>query len=311
MTGYITRYDGSVYRLPALTEWTVIYSSGDCADSFDVSFAFDRAARAALDGAVRFRAEHDGATVFTGVIDEYTVAADRDKAGVSLAGRGMAALLMDNEAETATYPQCTLSDMLARYVEPYGIAIGRTDAMGSLKDYTVSAGTSEWKALCEFAAWAGGAAPRFGRRGELILAKEPERTVAISDKNGVRAARFREKRYGVVSEVLVRGNTDGKMTRVVNETFAARGGRCRRIVRVPNRTGYDARRFTGEYVIDRSAREQFRLELSLAEPFAAFAGDRAVVTLEKLGLDGDFTVSEAVSWADGSGCGTELTLIRA
>ena len=76
------------------------------------------------------------------------------------------------------------------------------------------------------------------------------------------------------------------------------------------RSTADSRRYTGEYQIAQSAQEELVLELTLPYPFAAFPGDRAAVSLDRLGLAGDYDVVEARSRTDASGAVTELTVSR-
>lgn len=83
----------------------------------------------ALAEAVRFAAEEDGERVFTGVVDEVCCGWDEDGARLSVSGRSMAALLLDNEALGCDYQTATLADILRDHVTPYGIQVGRTDRL--------------------------------------------------------------------------------------------------------------------------------------------------------------------------------------
>ena len=160
--------------------------------------------------AVRFSAVEDGETVFCGVVDEYVTAIDDRGGTVTVSGRGLGALLMDNEAESAEFQRCTLEDILRKYAEPLGINNVRADSMRGAAGYEVASGTSYWKAISDFALWVGNITPRFSREGVLVLSKDPERELRIEEADGVCAIKYRGRRYGVISEVLVKGNTDGK-----------------------------------------------------------------------------------------------------
>lgn len=69
----------------------------------------------------RFWAEHGGERVFTGVVDECQVEQSGNGSVLELSGRGMAALLLDNEALGQDYGTATLEDILRDHVRPYGI----------------------------------------------------------------------------------------------------------------------------------------------------------------------------------------------
>lgn len=310
MTAYITGYDGTVYTLPSLTGWTFKYTADGTADGFEIVLEHDTEVIKALADAVRFSARENGETVFTGIVDEYEAEASENGCSITVSGRGVGGILLDNEAESGQYLNCSLNDIIREHVEPYGITDIKADKMGSLKNFTVKSGQSEWKVLTEFCRWAGDEIPRFSKDGQLVISDKESGTVVLGMTNGVCSARIREKRYGVVSEVIVKGNTNRVRTTVKNEEFIRRGGKCRRIISVPNKTSYDARKYTGEYIIEESEKNSFLVVLGFAEPFAAFAGDKAKVSLPEMGIEEELNIVEAVTWADGTGCGTELTMVR-
>jgi hypothetical protein len=76
MTGYLTTYDNETWRLPVLLSWDVSHGLGEPCDAFEVSFLFKYDMLRMLYGAVRFRGEYGGKTVFFGVVDEYEITAD-------------------------------------------------------------------------------------------------------------------------------------------------------------------------------------------------------------------------------------------
>lgn len=97
MTGYVTMCDGRRSALPALLQWDIKLTDGDPCDGFSVCFPYERALAQMLRGAVFFTAEEDGATVFTGVVDDYEITLDARGLLAEMTGRGMAARLLDNQ----------------------------------------------------------------------------------------------------------------------------------------------------------------------------------------------------------------------
>lgn len=309
MTGYLYACNGAAWRLPPLLSWSLEHTAAGAADAFEIRFAYTAEMNAILASAYRFRAEEAGETVFYGVVDECATSLSEDGAVTEVSGRGLAALLLDSEAEAKEYYSCALSDILRDHAAPYGVMDADADAMGRAALYRVASGSSEWKALADFAAWVGGVTPRFSKSGRLVLRKKADGRVRLGQDCGVVAARRRIRRYGVVSEAVVKGNTNGARSVVKNEAFLALGGACRRVVCVPNETGCGAMRYTGEYQIARSAADYDTAEVTLIKPLAAFAGSEAEISLPRAGLDGVFFIRESRSWADGDGCGTRLTLV--
>ena len=84
-----------------------------------------------------------------GVIDAYEVSLSRQGLLVEIEGRGMAALLLDNESEALSYERAPLSEILENHVAPYGIEVERQRTVSG-SGYAVASGSSQWKALQGF-----------------------------------------------------------------------------------------------------------------------------------------------------------------
>lgn len=308
MTGYLTDGAGNVWRLPALLSWDVTHGLGEPSDCFAVRFLYAPDMAGILYAASRFFAEYGGKTVFTGVVDEYEITADETGMTASVNGRGLAALLLDNEAEAAEYYGASLDFILERHVVPCGITEIRKKAMGAASVFRVTSGESEWKVLREFCRFCGGVLPRFTKEGVLLLDGAEGDLLWLDAASGA-AQTFRGTRSGVISEVLVK-TARGMSVPVENTAFKARGGSARRIVTVPRYTGYDAMRYTGAWQIEQSERDAEVFCVTLPEPFAAFAGDVVTLSGSPLGMAGTFTVSESRTRTGGDGAETNLKLVR-
>ena len=64
---------------------------------------------------------------------------------------------------------------------------------------------------------------------------------------------WREKRYGVLSQVTVKDVTGLVRQTVENAAFRREGGRCSRVLLLPRDTGYQARRYRAQFQLDRSS----------------------------------------------------------
>ena len=111
MTGYVRTCDGRRLTLPALLQWSVRLTDGDPCDSFSVRFLYEAELSEALRKAVLFEAEELGRMVFTGVVDDYEIRMDKKGLLVEMTGRGLAALLLDNQVRAAEYVRAQLEDM--------------------------------------------------------------------------------------------------------------------------------------------------------------------------------------------------------
>ena len=310
MKGYITTCDGVQYELPTLLRWEFSYTGSVPCDSFSLRCPYDPAMAETLCRAVRFRAREDGATEFAGVIDETNVTCDEKGMQLELSGRGLAALLLDNEAEAVSYERATMGEILKNHVTPYGILCAGYDEAAAPR-YRVANGSSQWKVLNDFAALHGGVEPYFDKAGTLELKRTHRGAdVTIDAQTPVTALVYCDKRYGVIAEALVVDKRAGARQSVKNADFCARGGTSRRVFYVPAKSGAQTMRCTGEYQIRKSKEGAETLRVTIAGRFSAAPGDTAVVSGTKLGISGRFRVIECTRRFGESGEASELCLQR-
>lgn len=311
MTAELINAAGVRYALPALSRWELEYGCGTPCDSFHVVCPWTCADDGVLAHAVRFQAWEGTQVVFTGVVDECQVVWSAQGSRLEVSGRGLAALLLDNEAEGMDYELATVQDILNDHVLPYGIRVAARDDMPPVERFSVSGGSSEWAVLYQFARYHGGITPRFDRQGQLILSGwEDGEARVIHDRVPVVSLSARDRRYGVLSEVWVRDRGAPAATqKVVNGDFRADGGQCRRLFTMPAKSSYQAMRYQGEYQIRQSQAEQLRLEVELALPFCAWPGD--LIRLERTGWgrNGLWRVAQSVVSMDEKGYRTKLELV--
>lgn len=308
LTITLDTYDGERYELPMLLEWELIYTGSVPCDSISVTCLYDESMAPVLPKATRFTAAREGSTMLRGVVDAYEISFSRRGLLVTVEGRGMAALLLDNESEALTYGTADLTDIIRRHVSPYGIAADlRRSVSGSR--YTVTSGSSQWKAVQSFVHRFGGFDPYFDRNGTLVLSPlwGSGDTLLVDDSSPLLALRKREQRYGVISEVLLQDKVQGVRQLVTNQSFAAQGGQRRHVLYMPRSTASE-RRYTGEYQIAQSALEQLEISLTLPFPFAALPGDRIQLDTARMGLQGTYDVVESRSRMSDDGETTELTI---
>lgn len=308
LTITLDTYDGERYELPMLLEWDVIYTGGVPCDSISVTCLYDSGMASVLPKATRFTAAEDQVTVLRGVVDAYEISFSPRGLLTTVEGRGMAALLLDNESEALTYGTASLPDIIQQHVQPYGITADISQSVSG-SGYSVVSGSSQWKAVQGFTRRFGGFDPYFDRNGTLVLAPlwGSGKTLEINDSTPLISLQKREQRYGVISEVLIQDKVQGIRHRVVNQEFLQRGGQRRHVLYMPRSTASE-RRYTGEYQISQSALEQVDISLELPFSFAAFPGDRITLLTERMGLEGTYEVVESRSRMNADGETTYLTI---
>ena len=311
MTGKLYTADHQIFALPPLLSWRVTHTGTVPCDSFTVSFVYQKEMAEPLKLAAGFAAEEDGRVMLRAVVDEYTVDLDGGGLTATLSGRGYAARLLDNESRPVTYQSASLAEIIQNHVTPYGVSCGETAEVRADSVYTVAAGTSQWKAVESFCRTYGGFSPRFSREGALLAGPEKEgRTLAVREGDPVLSCSLREDHYGVLTEALVIDKTQNRTFSVKNQEMIDKGGQCRRVLYTPGQSTWAAMRYTGEYQIQRSREDAWTAEVTLPGSFLAFPGDRAALSLERMGLSGTFRVAEAENRFDGQNGATAMLTLK-
>lgn len=301
--------DGSALTLPAALEWKFSYGTGLPCDSFYVRCLWESGRERDLSDAALFYAQWQGERVFTGVVDEFACVCGREGLHLELSGRGMAARLLDNEAMPCQYQRMTCADLIARHIKPYGIrTVGGKD-LPAVSGFSVPSGASQWSVVEDYAAYYGGVIPRFDRMGRLVLDPHPDdRVVEIGPSAAVKQWEYREQRYGVLSRVAVRQRSSWETCWTEDPAFLARGGCASRVITVPNDTGDVAMRYSADYQLKASRREQVRLTMTLPGAFLAWPGDLVEVNRSKFGGNGRYRVARTEVVCSEAGLFTTLEL---
>ncbi len=308
MKGYIMDKDGVSTPLPEFLSWDVCHGMGEPCDWFEVSFIYYSAQLPKFQTACAFRATHNSAVVFSGVVDEYSISIDEKGSVVTLSGRSKAALLLDNELPAQEYAALSSAGAVSGFVSPYGISGVVTGSGVTLNGFSVRTGESAWSALKRFCRYAWETTPFFSRDGTLILNGRSGNTISVDASKDASSIAMCDERYGIISDISVRNRVTGASYTSSNAAFIARGGKCHREMTVPKTTGADAVRYTAAYQIAESQRGKKCVKLTLTKQFACFPGDRVSLSAAKLGLSGVFTVVSSHCWADSLSAGTIVTL---
>ena len=300
---------GGELALPTAVSWKFCYGTDTPCDSFFVRCLWKRGQERMLSAACRFFAQWEEERVFTGVVDEFAVICGRDGLYLELSGRGMAALLLDNEAMPAEYQRCTRADIVAGHVAPYGLEAAGGEGLPAVSGFSVASGESEWSVVRRYACYYGGVTPRFDRQGRLVLDPPGDgRELPIREQDGVTGWEYREERHGVLSQVAVRRRTTWGTQWVSDPAFLAQGGRARRVVTVPNTMGTAAMRYTADYQLRAARRERVRMRLTAAGAFLAWPGELVRVELKDFGANGRYRVAQAEVCCGSGGLSTTLVL---
>lgn len=308
MTAYVKTAEGGSYELEHCLEWEFTYGMGEPCDSFHIVCLWDGVDRSPVLWR-EFLATEDGVTVFSGLVDECETSWSSQGMLMELNGRGMGALLLDNEAIGRDYEIATTADILKDHVTCFGVEVGSCSTFDPVAPFTVTTGGSAWSVIYDFFGYYGGVSPYFDRAGKLHLSPRVDGVaVVVDDSVALKSLKCRDQRYGVLSQIFLRNMTTQGVITMENMDFYNMGGRCRRVVSLPNDNFILNARYSGQYQLDKSAGDLLRLELEVAEGFFATAGQ--LVTIERTGWarNGTYRVVESQVSMDEAGYTTRLEL---
>lgn len=307
MNAEVLRYDGTAVRLPELLSWEISRTDGNRCDSVRICFPYEAALAGILAAATRIRMTHGGTRCFTGVVDEVQAALDTGGRTATLYGRGMGALLLDNEVIGADFAQADAREILRRYVTPFGI---QSDAqtLAAVPAFSVATGDNCMQILKGFCRHAGARLPRFAADGTLLLRNAAVQTDRVVQEAALTEAQWRCCRYGVISKQIAVG-AGGEQRTFDNLPFQTIGGQSQRVGYFFG-SGARATQRTPQQTIQAADEALDTLTLTMAGTVEYEPDSYLSVVLPSIGCSGRYCVRE-ICWRGGAGgLETQLTLYR-
>ena len=309
MTGYVEAANGQRTRQPACLEWELSYTVGTPCDSFRLKCPWKNGGDSAAVRWYRFTAMEGNEVVFRGVVDECETSWTDDGGILELSGRGMAAILLDNEAMAETYVKATIEDIVRDHVTPHEIKVAKCAQMPPVDVFYVGSRSSDWAVLYEFCRYYYGILPRFTPQGTLLLTEwEDAAPIVIGDDCPVTQLRCRDRRYGALSEIRVQTSGREYTSRLKDYEFYAEGGRASAVVVKPKTVLNQTLRYEGRFQIAKSHAQRMRQEIEIADVRYIRPGHLVKLKRRNWSRNGVFRVVEVVVGMDGGGKYTRLEL---
>jgi hypothetical protein len=193
-------------------------------------------------------------------------------------------------------------------VTPYGITT-LTWGLPPVSNFSIASGSSEWEVVYNYARYYCGVPLRFDRLGRMLAENDCEQsTVRITDSTPVVRVIYREKRYGVLSEMTVMDKTSGAVATVTDASFQSQGGSCRRVLNMPGKSTFQVMRYNGEFQLRKSKQDYIRMEVEIPVGFVGYPGDLVTVQRSGWGCNGTYRVLEMDCGMDEDGIYTKLVL---
>lgn len=293
MTGRVYLSDGTSMALPTLLNWSMTHTDGEPCGCYWVEFLTDVAwGRSILQGATLQLGENNVA-YFTGVVDEVTFQVSTGGWTGTIYGRDMAGRLLDNEARATEYTTAYLSDILAKYVTPWGITDVRADTISPVSGYYVSSGESCWRALEGFCRHGGDICPRFLADGTLALGYGSGDTHKISTSDGVLSLEWQYNLADEISQIVEVDLVRSAVTTHLNDQWQGGGDRQQVMLSTTRTTAASWK--TADQRIAESLENKVLLTVKLAGRWSVMPLDTVTVSLARWGISGDFTASEVTN----------------
>ncbi len=306
LTWQLLTATGETYTLQNMLQFEVFYGMGKPCDHFSLRALWQTIPL--LPRACRVKAFRKGELLFYGILDEWEQRLDETGHYLECHGRGLQALLLDNEALSVDYGIATLQDILSRYVKPYGVYSQGGGDLPPVYGFSVRAGCSCWQVLHQFVCYHGGRTPYFSPQGLLQLDALPNPAPLDLSTLPQRACLWRGKRYGRLSQVQVQNRSTRALHTVRDSAFLQEGGSCSRVLTVPRNTSYQTMRYTAEFQLAQSRQEQDQVEVSFPLPFVALPTEQVSLALPKMRAQRTYRVRETTISLSQEGYCTKLLL---
>ena len=230
----------------------------------------------------------DGNRLFHGICDRQIVSLQQDGCKMTVWGRSDAALLLDNEAIPQEYMRVSLDEMFDKHLKPYGFQ-NELGLMGSLSNYRVGKGVSEWEAFSTFCRRAVGRTPyvHFSKVSFFLPGKG---THIISEKMPVISVRWINRRSEIISETLIRDDMGRYLSCVQNEKAEGLEVFRRRCLIPSSQWANPAA--DAKLQMEESARGKICLEVEIPQILNWELGEEVTVSLPKLYFRGNIVSRE-------------------
>lgn len=230
----------------------------------------------------------DGNRLFHGICDRQIVSLQQDGCRMTVWGRSDAALLLDNEAIPQEYVRVSLDEMFDKHIKPYGFQneLGLT---GSLSNYRVGKGISEWGAFSTFCRRAVGRTPHihFGKVSFFLPGKGNH---IISEKTPVISVRWINRRSEIISETLIRDEMGSYRNCVQNEKAEGLGIVRRRCL-IPSAQWANPA-VDAKLQMEESARGKVCLEVEMPQILSWELGEEVIVSIPEFYFWGNIAKRE-------------------
>ena len=226
--------------------------------------------------------------LFHGICDRQIVSLDQNGCRLTIWGRSDAAVLLDNEAIPQEYTRVSVQEMFTRHLAPYGFQ-NELDFTGSLNNYRVAKGVSEWEAFSQFCQRAVKLRPYVdGMKVSFLLGGKGSYVIGNNFPVSSIAKTFR--RSEVISQVLIRDELGRYSTRVINEQ--AQGLEIQRSRCLIPSSQWAQPTVDARLKMEESMQGRARWEIEIAEILDWKLGEEVAVSLPELSFRGNILSKE-------------------
>lgn len=278
----------------------------------DISIMFPVSKR--IPSISRFVLSSDDRTIFTGIADKQVLTCNKNGSVLTVQGRSMAALLLDNEAMPCNYYMPDDMVIKINHLKPFGINLENESISPYEESISVGKGVTHWEVIEEFCRRKYNSFPRITERGTAILnGKISTEDLLFSNCENDRGIPFtsitvKETKCKMLSEVYVRNDgSSSSYSLTLNNPLALSKGVSR--VRYLNAVDRDDITVShGEKMIKNSNKDFFELTLTCPTRLFCTLGTKCTVKHKMYNFDYILQISKLKYTLNSAGESTVITM---
>lgn len=252
--------------------------------------------------------------IFTGIADKQTVTCNKNGAVLTIQGRSMAALLLDNEAMPCNYYMPDNMVMEINHLKPFGISAEDKSASPYEESISVGKGVTHWEVIEEFCRCKYNSFPRITEEGTAVLSGDlSAENLMFSNDEGDRGIPFtditiKETRCKMLSDIYVRNdvNSSSYSLTLNNPLALSKGVNRVRYLNVLDRD--DITVYHGEKMIENSNKDFFEITLTCPVGLPCVLGAKGTVKHKMYNADYNLQVSKLKYTLNSTGEATVITM---
>lgn len=252
--------------------------------------------------------------IFTGIVDKQMISCNKNGCFLTIQGRSLAALLLDNEVMPCNYYMPDDTVMAINHLTPFGISVENESVLPYDESINVGKGVTHWEVVEEFCRRKYNSFPRITEKGTAILngSISTENLLFTNDKSHDGIAftdiTVKETRCKMLSGVYVRNDESSSAYKLTlnNPLALSKGVHRVRYLNVVDRD--DITVYHGEKMIENSNKDFLEVTLTCPSALPCVLGAKCTVEHKIYGFNYNLQISRVRYTLNSHGEATIITM---